>query len=488
MNDQINGHQNERGLIRRNAQSLLRLINQLLDLSKLDSGKLRLEIIRGDIVPYISYLCDSFYSLATDKQVQLQTDFSPSTLIMEYDAEKVLHIVSNLLSNALKFTPSGGLVTLRTSMVKEADEYWLALQIEDSGLGISEAALPHIFERFYQEEKQSSGGTGIGLAISKEMAELMGGSIEVKSTVGQGTTFTVLLPIHNRETLPIQSFEHPPERSTSRVATVGSAEETSEAAGSENPQVLIVEDTPGVVSYLQSLLNENYQLQIATDGQMGIDQAISHIPDLIITDVMMPNKNGFELCDTLKRDERTSHIPIIMLTAKADIDSRLEGLEMGADAYLPKPFEKKELFVRLRKLLELRQVLQKRYTSYVHQKQGPDPAKTVQELPTIEEKFLQKLIAGIESRITDAEITIPEVSRLLAMSHTQLYRKLKAITGKTPSQFIRSVRLQKAKQLLETTDLNISEVGYEVGFTGPQYFSKMFKEEFGYPPSELRDK
>lgn len=489
MNDQIQGNDKERGLIRRSAQNLLQLINQLLDLSKLDSGKLQVEMIRGDIVPYISYLCDSFYSLALDKNISLQTHFPKEALIMEYDEEKIRHIISNLLSNAIKFTPPGKYINLQARTCTLAEQDWLELKVEDAGIGISATALPHIFERFYQGKKENVGGTGIGLALTKELVELLDGTIEVESTLGQGTTFTILLPINNRDTIPVHAVNKwaTPHPAHATIAIAAPALQTAPTE-SNKPLVLIVEDTPGVVSYLQALLQEDYEILVAIDGQAGVEQAIAQVPDLIITDVMMPKKNGFELCNTLKRDERTSHIPIIMLTAKADIDSRVEGLEMGADAYLPKPFEKKELFVRIRKLLELRQVLQQRYATFTKTVYENAASDTPQSPPGLEEEFLQKLIALIEARLTDAEITIPEISQLLAMSHTQLYRKLKAITGKTPSQFIRSVRLQKAKHLLKTSRLNVSEVAYEVGFTGPQYFSKMFKEEFGYPPSEISEK
>ncbi|MDB4728272.1 response regulator, partial [Saprospiraceae bacterium] len=250
------------------------------------------------------------------------------------------------------------------------------------------------------------------------------------------------------------------------------------------PQVLVVEDNAGVVTYIRSLLQNDYHIQVAINGQEGIDMALEHIPDLIISDVMMPEKNGYEVCATLKNDERTSHIPIIMLTAKADITSKIEGIEMGAEAYLSKPFEKMELLTRVRKLLELRKNLQARYSNGNLQIEAePNAIK----LPTIENRFLQKLQTAVEDRLNDSELSIPELCKAVHLSHTQLYRKLKALTGKTPSQFIRTVRLNKAMILIKESDLNISEIAYDVGFSDPNYFARMFKQEFGKSASEVRN-
>ena len=249
---------------------------------------------------------------------------------------------------------------------------------------------------------------------------------------------------------------------------------------SDLPLLLIVEDNADVREYLIALLENHYQLLIATDGQQGIDQAIENVPDLILSDVMMPVKDGFELCDTLKNDERTSHIPIILLTAKADFESKMSGLEKGADVYLSKPFEPKELFVRLKHLLELRKKLQARYASF-------SVAPAISEKPlSIEDAFLQKIRTLLEKDLSDVDFGMPQLCQGLGMSRSQIYKKVKALTGHSPSQHVRSIRLHHAQNLLKTSDLNVSEVAYEVGFSSPSYFSDVFLEEFGVRPNETR--
>lgn len=481
MNNHIQGFQKEQDLIQRNTDSLLRLINQMLDLSKLDAGNLQLRKTKGNMIAYIKYLTDSFYSLALDKNITLETQYATPEVIMDFDEEKMQYVFYNLLSNAIKFTPAGGKVTLKVHTSGDR----LVIDVADTGKGIPESAIPHIFDRFYQVQDSTveQGGTGIGLALTKELIEMIGGSIQVKSVLGEGSIFTVSIPIVNDKATPDGTLM-PAKATTAVKAEARSAYEPAE--GSEQPEILIIEDTSAVADYLRLLLAQDYNLRFAADGQAGIDQALEHIPDLVITDVMMPEKDGFQVCQELKQDERSSHIPIIMLTAKADMESKIKGLEFGADAYLAKPFEKEELLVRLRKLLELRALLQAKYQSYTSSQSMPSPSVDVAPGDDREKEFLQKLVLAIEARLDDADLTIPELSQQLVMSDTQLYRKLKAITGKTPSQFVRTVRLQKAMALLKSSSLNVSEVAYEVGFTSPQYFSRMFKEEFGFPPSELR--
>lgn len=480
MNNHIQGFQKERNLIQRNTDSLLRLVNQMLDLSKLDAGNLQLRKTKGNMIAYIKYLADSFYSLALDKNIRLETQYATEDLIMDFDEEKMQYVFYNLLSNAIKFTPAGGTVTLKV----DTSGNRLVVEVADTGKGISEAAIPHIFDRFFQIEDHTSeqGGTGIGLALTKELIEMIGGSIQVKSVLGEGSIFRVSIPILDDKATPSGTLF------VERDATPVQVEVRpvyEQAEGPEQPEILIIEDTSAVADYLKILLAQDYNVRFAVDGQAGIDQAVAYIPDLIITDVMMPEKDGFQVCQELKQDERTSHIPIIMLTAKADIESKIRGLEFGADAYLFKPFEKQELLVRLRKLLELRALLQAKYQTYTSSQSLQLPSSEVSPQVNREKEFLQKLIHSIEARLDDADLTVPEISRQLAMSDTQLYRKLKAITDKTPSQFIRTVRLQKSMALLKGSGLNVSEVAYEVGFTSPQYFSKMFKEEFGLTPSEF---
>jgi CheY-like chemotaxis protein len=464
------------------------LINQLLDLSKLDSGKLKLHMVRGDLVAYLQYLTESFYSMAADKEIRLTCYSEEDALWMDYDEEKIQHIVYNLLSNAIKFTPRKGKVIFHIRKQEQAEMPWLELKIRDTGPGIAPDQLPHIFERFYQADDSSTRkgeGTGIGLALTKELIELMQGSIAVESTPGQGTTFLIRLPIAQNAG-PAQTVRQPlaPDRRAGSVnhKTIPIAAEQETVPNEDVPSVLIMEDNPDVVLYIRNLLEQDYRIHTAENGQMGIDMAIELIPDIIISDVMMPEKDGFEVCATLKQDERTSHIPIILLTARAEPEDRLEGLQYGADAYLTKPFQKRELQIRLEKLVEIRQKLQARFS------RGTATAVEVAEArrPDSERAFLEKLEAIVQQHLGETGFGVPQLAEALHMSQMQVYRKLKALTGRTPSQFIRSFRLQKGKELLHTTDLTISEIAYEVGFSDPNYFSRTFHHEFKVSPNVLR--
>ena len=324
-------------------------------------------------------------------------------------------------------------------------------------------------------------GTGIGLALTKELVKLLGGKIEVSTEIGAGTEFQVWLPIQQEAEKGQPTFttaNGSPEKESGNLLIVPETEPI--IPETELPLALLIEDHEDVLQYLASCLQGQYRLEMATNGQEGIEKAIECVPDIIISDVMMPKKDGFEVVSTLKQDERTSHIPIVLLTAKADIESRLEGLEHGADAYLAKPFDKKELEVRLRKLIELRRQLQTRYGTLV-------PIATGKEAIPKEDAFLLKLRQIIEAHLEEPDFGISQLCRELGVSRTQLHRKLKALTGKSTSQVIRTIRMQKARELLQSSDLNISEVGYAVGYTSSSYFTQEFTREFGEPPSRVRN-
>ncbi len=365
-------------LIHRNAQYLLKLVDQILDLRKLEAGGLQVKPIQQDIIPYLKYLLESFHSLAENKNIQLHFLPDAPQILMDFDPEKIQHIFTNLLSNAIKYTPEGGDVYVRVGGFglgiqgsglgvrgqaggKHEGSYFL-LEIRDTGIGIPEDQLPHIFNRFYQVDHTSARnrkGTGIGLALTKELVQLLKGDISVKSGVRAGTTFTIHLPISNETPLQEVALDQISKvvAETALAATGGDGLMKNSRVADSKPQALIVEDNPDVAKYIFSCLDENYQLLWAQNGRQGIDKAFETVPDIIISDVMMPEKDGFEVCKTLKQDMRTSHIPIILLTAKADAASKLEGLSYGADAYLAKPFQPEELGIRLQKLIELRRQL-----------------------------------------------------------------------------------------------------------------------------------
>ncbi|MEL6721233.1 MAG: response regulator, partial [Bacteroidota bacterium] len=353
---------------------------------------------------------------------------------------------------------------------KEKDQ--MLLSIRDTGKGIAAEHLPYIFDRFYQTE-ESRGGTGIGLALTKELVLLLSGTIKVKSNFG--TQFEVRIPILKGDHVALA-----PIREKGIIARKSAFEPISKSPnlGEDVSLILLVEDNQDVLDFLRDSLENDYRILSAQNGELGIESALEHIPDLIISDVMMPEKDGFELCQTLKADLRTSHIPVILLTAKADIESRLEGLEQGADAYIYKPFEQRELHIRIRNVLELRQNLQTRYQEADFWKQQTNDK---------EAEFLQQIKSIVESNLSDSSFGIPQLCQKLSISRSHLHRKLKALTNQSTSIFIRHIRLQKARALLLTTELNVSEVAYEVGFSNPAYFSRVYVERFGIVPSEIRN-
>ena len=483
MSEEIEEPQTAKQLIRQSGQNLLRLVNQLLDFGKLDAGKLKLQPQSADLVPHLQYMLESFHSLAEHKNVQLVFESGLEQLVMDFDEEKIQHIVSNLLSNAIKFTPRSGQVVL--SLIPLASG--ISIQVKDTGIGIAADQLPRIFERYFQiGDPMSKGepGTGIGLAFTKELVELMDGEIAVHSKVGIGTVFTVLLPVLNSTGLSpaVPRFQSPAIVKSQIPAPElpkGLLSEKADGRKTDKPHLLLVEDNPDVVGYIRTVLHTDYDITVAENGVIGIEKAIELIPDIIISDVMMPIKDGLAVTQFLKNDERTSHIPIVLLTAKADVESRLAGLERGADAYLAKPFNKKELRIRLEQLLELRRKLQARYAQFAPPQQTDDIGLQV------EDAFLQKVNGIIEDNLSEAEFSVNELSEKMLMSRSQLFRKLKALTGKSIVAYLRSARLHKAKELLQTGAFNISEVAFQVGFNDPLYFSRAFSQEFGYPPTNL---
>jgi len=486
MMDTITGHEQARKLVLRNSRQLLQLVNQMLDLSKLESGLMQPHNQQADIVNFLRYLTESFYSMAQEREIQLSFLSDEPELIMDFDEEKLQHIVYNLLSNALKFTPphSGGSIELCAQKIEQAGQNWLQLHVQDTGTGIAEANLPHIFDRFYQTDDshtRAGEGTGIGLALTKEFVELMGGNIAVRSTPGKGSTFTILLPISNEAPFALTNklekvvIDEPESEETTSLA----AARLNKRLSGEKPFLLIVEDNKDVVAYIRTLLEKDYQIQTAANGKTGLEMALELVPDIIISDVMMPEMDGYTLTQTLKTDERTSHIPIILLTAKAEEKDRLTGLRTGADAYLVKPFNKAELLVRLEKLTELRRQLQRRYSGF-----AVAPAES--EVAGPEDAFLQKLIQLVEAQLDNPEFTAAQLYTAAHMSQPQLYRKLMALTGKSPALFIRAIRLRKAADMLRNTDMNVSEIAWATGFNDPSYFARVFHEEFGKAPGEWR--
>ncbi|MCB0854730.1 MAG: response regulator, partial [Bacteroidetes bacterium] len=359
---QDRGHE----LIEQNSNQLLNLINQILELRKLESGSLTFTLIHGNIIPHLQYIAESFHSLAENKNIEIHFQSEEPEMNMDYDPEKITRIIANLIANAIKFTPDEGKVFLHVKELPK--EGLLEIKIEDTGVGIPSEKLPYIFDRFYQAESdntRSGEGTGIGLALVKELVSLLEGEIFVNSTPDKGTIFTIHLPVKRSlaGSDPSQTNSQIISENLHSISPFPVWASTGFDPENDRPSLLIVEDNPSLVEYLTSCLEDLYQIDVARNGQEGIDKALEVIPDLIISDVMMPLKDGLEVCNTLKKDPRTSHIPIILLTAKADIESRLAGFTYGANAYLTKPFNQQELLIRMKNLLDERLNLQARYQS-----------------------------------------------------------------------------------------------------------------------------
>lgn len=470
------------GMIRKNGSALLDLINQILELQKLESGGLKLDLQYGNVVSFLSDIVEQFQTLANSKEQRLEFLNSKPDLLMDFDQQKLFRIISNLLANAIKYTPKNGKVILALSVdspKSQEEPPLLLLRVSDTGQGIPEEELPFIFDLFYRANSKSQDmeiGTGIGLSLTQELVRVLNGTIEVSSEIGKGTSFYVRLPMTTEAQIKSQLQEVSVPYA---VVGVQSLSLQNTAQNSDLPIALIVEDNAEIAQYLQICLDSKYQVLKASNGQLGIDMALETIPDIIISDVMMPERDGFELCEALKEDERSSHIPIILLTAKANVESRITGLKYGADDYLAKPFHEEELLVRMQNLLDIRRKLQERYQHLYRE----HPNTMVSARANREDVFVQKLKEIFEQKMTDPRFDLDTLSNELHLSRSQLGRKVKALTGQSPAIFLRSLRLQKARHLLLTSSLSVKEVAYDVGFSDPSYFSKSYSEQFGENPS-----
>jgi signal transduction histidine kinase/DNA-binding response OmpR family regulator len=483
------------GLIERNGDELLRLINQILDLSKLEDGKMNVFYVQGDIIGFLQQTVERFKGYAEANEKQLLFQPSISALEMDYDKSKLQGILSNLIFNALKFTKKGDKIEIA---IKQVDEQ-LYISIKDTGLGMMEEDIPRLFDRFHQIEKDqittSSKGTGIGLALTKQLIDLMGGTIKVESRLGEGSQFTFNLPIRQEASQKDEDYQIVNAAMVNSLPTVLYSKNKDfisvleRIEDEKTVQVLIVEDTADLAQYIASCLPEHYQISFAENGLAGIQKAIEEVPDIIISDVMMPEKDGFELCQALKNETVTSHIPIILLTALAEAKARIKGLKRGADAYMSKPFEEEELQVRVTKLLELRKTLWKRFSQLAS---NPEASPTLEEQQNpnlaIEAAFITEIRDIVNEHYSDVEFNLQMLVHKIGMSERHLRRKLKALTGVSPNQFISSFRLEKAKELLLQTDLNISEIAFQIGFDSPQYFSRAFSKTHGISPRGFRKK
>ena len=468
-----------------NAIRILRLINQLMDLRALDKGKLKLKIEQVDILEFIRNIMDSFTDLANTRQiaVKLRTDDElPSVYI---DRDCLDKIIFNLLSNAFKFTSQGGSVVVDVQTEKAEH---LLISVQDTGIGISKEQQEYIFDRFYQVrdgKRNTKMGTGIGLHLSKMMVELHHGSLHVESELGKGTKFTVRIPLKataykadefgaGNEEAPVIMFQP----SVPVFNDEKNEEKAVKAKKKGQESILIVEDDTDILHYMESELSSDYYVYTAINGKEGLTKALQYLPDVIVSDIVMPEMDGLTLCKLIKANEKSCHIPVILLTAKTSVEQRIEGLEMGADSYIPKPFNIKHLQTRIEKLIQLRETLKQKYTGELEVVE--DDIKVI----TSDEKLLNRFHDKLKELIANPDLNVDLISKELGISRVQFNRRLKTMINDSPGNYIRTYRLKHAAWLLLNKNMTIAEIAYAVGFSSQAYFSNTFKKHYGMTPTE----
>ena len=487
-------------IMHRNARRLLQLINQLLDLAKLEAGELQLKAEQMDVNAFLQAYVSSFSSLAENKGIQLRYSSEGSLPEAFVDKDKLEKIIGNLLSNAFKFTPVGGSILVRLGKAEELEEGrkesvgYFKIVVKDTGIGIKKEKLERIFDRFFQEDSsftRSYSGSGIGLALVKELVKALCGQVYVQSEHGQGACFTVLLPLgkaHLKEgeivnnTGPIEMHsggylvENPLKVEKNNSVSSPQVSETKEP-----PLLLIVEDNVDVRSFITTIFAADYAILAAENGEQGLKLALEHVPDIIISDLMMPGMDGFELCKKIKTTSCTSHIPVILLTARANSQCKIEGLGTGADDYMIKPFKPHELQLRVQNLIEGRRRLRRLFSKDLLVK-----PKDI-TVNSLDEQFLNKLTLVLEKNYDNSSFSVESLATELNMSRSQLHRKLTALVNQSASEYVRKFRLQRAGQLISSHHGNVADIAYKVGFNNLSYFSKCFRELYGITPSEYAE-
>jgi signal transduction histidine kinase/DNA-binding response OmpR family regulator len=470
--------------IKYNSRKMLQLIDQIRDLARLrELGGLTLKPQPTDVAAFMAAQLASFRYAARQAEIALLPELPDSPVWAMIDPAALQSILINLLSNAMKFTPAGG--RIRLSLTPPAEGYF-SFSVTDTGVGIEAADQAHVFERYYQGARAAAtGGIGIGLAHTAELVALLQGEIRLESTPGQGSSFRVKLPFVEAEEVAGPAEPLPAETALPAAA-----------AGQAKPLLLLVEDQPDMVRFLQNILQQDYSVITAANGVMGLQIALQAVPDLIISDVMMPEMDGLELCRRLKGDMRSSHIPLVMLTAKTEDHDKQEGLSQGADVYLTKPFDKNLLLLQLASLLRLRQNMQHHFTSLLMQPAGAKEAAAdsaqlatdpAQLAAAEDQRFIQALTELIRERFHDPLFGVPDIEKALAMSKSQLHRKMTALVGYPAGQALRSFRLQAARTLLlERPDQSVSDIAMACGFSDANYFSTAFRQAYGCSPKQFR--
>ncbi|MEO1438360.1 MAG: ATP-binding protein, partial [Bacteroidota bacterium] len=439
----------------------------------LEFSKVTFNMVQGNVVAYLSYLADTYATYTKSKSIEFNFIAQSPKIMMDYDPDKLADIISNLVSNALKHTEQGDSVSIQVQTITLDNREHCEIKISDTGSGIPADKLPFIFDRFFKAESENKrwDSTGIGLSLVKELVTNLEGQIRVESKVNEGSIFTVQLPIRRTATT------HHDVGKPSGIKQSDQSDQPKVAPGHKHT-ILIVEDHPDLIEFMRSILEDSYMVHSASDGFIGEEKAYELVPDLIISDIMMPGRDGFQLCANLKTDRRTDHIPIILLTAMADLEAKRTALQNRADAFLGKPFDQTELQLTILNLLEQRELLQRKYLD-------DTVPKVNKEVLSPADLFIQQLNSVIDDHLENEDFSVPQLCRGMALGRTQLHNKIKALTGRSTTSYIRYRRLLKARQLLQAGQMNISEVAYATGFKSPNYFSTSFTDEFGMPPSKL---
>jgi len=467
-------------IIEKNSDRLQHLVDQLLDLSKIESGQTNLRLEEGDMIEFIKSIVFSFQDLAAMDNISYNTSFPAEPKKAYYDKDKLEKILNNLLSNAFKYTPKNGSV----NVIIDHNQDFINLEFSNTGKGIKQEEIKRIFERFYRAEGTEAKGSGLGLALTKELVELHDGTISINSTQNKGTNFKIKLPI-SLQFLPKKytSFNHQnesisiPQENNKTIEDKIIAKKNNQSG--DKPLALIVEDNQDLQYFITEIIRREYDVITAEDGSLGCILALEYIPDIIITDIMMPIKNGYELCQSLKNNLKTSHIPIIMLTAKAGEYNKIHGLAKGADAYLTKPFNQKELIIRMNNLIDSKKKMWDHFKSL--------DMFLVEDIniKSIDDKFIQDVFKSIKNNLANDRFGVEDMVKTVGLSRSQLHRKLKALIGKSANQLITEIRLNEAHRLLKLKAGSVSEIAYSVGYSNLSYFTKSFKEKFGILPSKV---
>ncbi|SFB80859.1 Signal transduction histidine kinase [Parapedobacter composti] len=472
--------------MKENGDRLLKLINQLLDMRRFETGNEHLLAEKRDMVSFVEDTVEAFRPMAEQKHIQLETVTPLAVLVNDFDADKLEKVINNLLSNAFKFTPEGGEIRVSLTLDRSSSPEVAVITVSDNGIGIREDEMERIFQPFQRGSVNKSDGTGIGLAYSKSLVELHGGTISVSSNRGKGkpnrTTFFVRIPVTEDNTTEQfrlnDSGETPQLRGKPDLPLAHQGQHTRVVDPSKPYTLLVVEDNDAMRRYLSDTLSHEYNVLEAANGAEGLDLALAHAPDLIVSDYMMPEMDGFELCRRVKEHMLISHVPFILLTARTPIQYEIEGLETGADDYIVKPFNLTLLLLKIKNMLLNKTRLQEKFKTKI----TLEPSGFNLESP--DEKLLKKVLSFIDERLSDSDLNVDDICEHIGLSRAQLYRKMKALTGLSIVDIVKEIRLKRAKQLLTDRKFNVNEISFLVGFNDPDYFRKCFKSHFGYSPSE----